>query len=430
MTVTYDPRHPAYYDEADLREELLRVYDLCHGCRLCWNLCPSFNSLFELIDQRDGNVHALTPAEQDRVVDECYQCKLCYMKCPYVPPHEWQLDFPRLMLRAAAGMRRRGRGDLSDQFFGRTDLMGALNSRLAPVVNAAIGTPGSLPRRIMERTLGIAAQRLLPLYAVERFSTWFQRRQRPAVDGRNGRVAVFPTCLVEYQRPEIGHDAVKVLERNAVACDVPRATVCCGMPWLDCGDVDAFVKQARRNVPLLAEQVRQGRDIVVLQPTCGYALKQEYPRYVQDEAARLVGEHTFDVFEYLLKIHREPGKGLDLEFRGHVPQSITWHAPCHLRAQNIGYKTRDLLKLTGAQVTVVDRCAGIDGTWGLRAVNYPLARKVARPLRDAINTARSEAVATDCALASGAILEETGRQPVHPIQVLARAYGIPEEPKK
>ncbi|MBI4492979.1 MAG: 4Fe-4S dicluster domain-containing protein [Chloroflexi bacterium] len=430
MTTTYDPRHPAYYDEDDLRGELGRVFDLCHGCRLCWNLCPSFGSLFDMIDTRhDGNVGAMAAAEQDRVVDECYQCKLCYVKCPYVPPHEWNLDFPRLMLRAAATRRERHGGNLADQFLGRTDLVGALSSAVAPVANAALGQPGSLPRRLMEQVVGIAAQRVLPLYAVERFSVWFKKRPRPALEARNGRVAVFQTCLVEYQNPAIGHDAIKVYERNGIACDVPEGTVCCGMPWLDAGDVRAFIEQARKNARVLAAEVRQGKDVVVLQPTCGYVLKKEYPDYVGSEDAKLVGAHTYDVAEYLVRVHRAEGKGLDLQFSGPVPETITWHAPCHLRAQNIGFKSRDLLKLTGAKVVVVDKCAGIDGTWGLRARNYALARKVAQPLKAAIEKAHSAVVAGDCHLANGAIIEETGQRPLHPIQVLARAYGIAEEPQ-
>lgn len=435
MTTTYDPRHPAYRDEADLRGELTRVFDLCHGCRLCWNLCPSFGSLFDLIDARDGEVGELTHTEQDRVVAECYQCKLCYVKCPYVPPHEWQLDFPRMMLRATA-VRHQQRGlDVSNQFLGRTDLLGRVSTTAAPLLNRITGTPGSLPRRVMERTVGIAADRVLPPYARERFSTWWRKRARPAMPTADRRVAVFTTCLVEYQDPTIGHDLVKVYERNGVACDVPDGTVCCGMPWLDGGDVDAFLQQAQRNVAALAPAVRGGADVVVPQPTCGYVLKREYPAYVGGEDARLVAEHTYDVAEYLMRVHK--ARGLDTSFPGEVPESITWHAPCHLQAQRIGHKSRELLQLTGATVTVVQKCSGVDGTWGYRAENYELARQVAQPLGEAVRTqvgaaagaGVSHLVAGDCHLANGAITQETGQVPVHPVQVLARAYGIaPERP--
>lgn len=428
MTTTYDPRHPKYYDEGDLRGELTRVYDLCHGCRLCFNLCPSFPSLFDMIDARDGDVAGLTPAEQDRVVDECYQCKLCYVKCPYTPPHEWELDFPRLMLRAEAVRHHKGKLDLADQFLGRTDLLGKLSTAAAPVVNKLTERPGSLPRRIMEKTVGIASERLLPPYARQRFSTWFKKRTPAAPARVQARAALFPTCLVEYQNPKIGHDLVKVLERNEVACSLPAGEACCGMPWLDAGDVDAFVKQGRQNVKVLAEAVRAGSDIVVPQPTCGYVLKREYPTYVGGADAELVAANTYDAAEYLWRLHKGEGTALATDFAGDVPEEITYHVACHLQAQNIGLKSRDVMKLTGAKVNVVAKCSGIDGTWGYRAENYELARKVAQPLAQAIEKAGPAAVVTgDCHLANGAITQETGRQPLHPIQLLARAYGIPEE---
>jgi glycerol-3-phosphate dehydrogenase subunit C len=203
--------------------------------------------------------------------------------------------------------------------------------------------------------------------------------------------------------------------------------VCCGLPWLDQGHVDNFEKQARENVAILAEAAKKGQDIIVLQPSCGYVIKKEYPDYVETDDARLVAEHTFDVSEYLMKVHREREGGLDKEFTGKVPETVTWHAPCHLRAQEIGYKSRDLMRLTGTQIKVVDKCSGIDGTWGLRAENYELARNVAKPLIESITNNNSEVVAGDCRLANNVILEETGRQPMHPVQLVARAYGIPEE---
>ncbi len=190
MTTTYDPEHPAYLDEGDLRVELERVYDLCHGCRLCFNLCPSFPTLFDTIDARDGDVGAMTPAEQDQVVDECYQCKLCYLKCPYVPPHEWELDFPRLMMRAHAVRQSEGlplKQRLTDQALARTDLLGTVSSAVAPLVNAATGTPGSWARRMMEKTVGMASGRLLPPYARQRFSSWFRRRPHHRHPGPGGR---------------------------------------------------------------------------------------------------------------------------------------------------------------------------------------------------------------------------------------------------
>jgi glycerol-3-phosphate dehydrogenase subunit C len=428
LTTTYDPDHPAYYDEKDLRQELERVYDLCHGCRLCVSLCPSFPTMFDFIDARDGDVAAMTPAEQDQVVDECYQCKLCYVKCPYTPPHEWELDFPRLMLRAAAARPKTIKERVTTQALSRTDQSGKLASRLAPLANAALGTPGSSLRKVMDRVVGIASERVLPPYARVRFTTWFKKRGAGILGrAQQGRVAVFPTCLVEYQNPAVGQDLVKVYERNGVSCELADGVGCCGAPWLHSGDFKSFRKQAAKNVTKLADAVRAGADIVVPQPTCGYVLKRDYPDYLKTADASLVGSHTYDAAEYLWRLHKGEETSLDTDFAGDVPTSTAYHAPCHLQAQNIGLRGRDLMKLTGTKVTVVQKCSGIDGMWGLRAENYELSRKVAQPLKAGLEKADAEVFTGDCHLANGAILQETGIAPMHPLQLLARAYGIPTE---
>jgi glycerol-3-phosphate dehydrogenase subunit C len=433
LTVTYDPKHPAYYDETDLRAEMTRVYELCHGCRLCHNLCPAFPSLFQMIDAKDGAVDLLTAAEQDRVVDECYQCKLCYVKCPYVPPHEWELDFPRLLLRAEAVRHAKGadgiRTRITNQVLGRTDLIGKLATATAPLTNALTQTPGSLTRRLMQKTTGIASERLLPPYTRTRFTTWFKKRvPGPLGREKQASAALFPTCLVEYQNPAIGQDLVKVYERNGVECSLVEGAGCCGAPWLHSGEMEAFEHQARKVITGLAAAVRQGKDIVVPQPTCGYVLKRDYVVHVGGSDAELVAAHTYDAAEYLWRLHRDESTSFDTDFSGDVPETTAYHAPCHLRAQNIGLRSRDLIKLTGTKVTLVDKCSGIDGTWGYRQEHYDEARKVASVMARGITDAGAEVVAGDCHLANGAIFQETGRVAVHPLQLLARAYGIQPEP--
>jgi glycerol-3-phosphate dehydrogenase subunit C len=433
MTTTYDPNDASYWDEGDLRQEMTRVFDLCHGCRLCFKFCPSFPTMFQAIDQHDDQDAAkMTTAEQDQVVDECFNCKLCYVNCPYTPgQHEWAIDFPRLMLRSEAVLKKTrpepAKERLTDQVFGRTDLAGKLGSHSAAAANKAIAKPGSPVRKVMEKTLGIASQRVLPPYAKQRFSTWFKQRARLRFQRRQGSVAIFPTCLVEYSDTGIGKDLVRVYEHNGIECSLPEGQVCCGAPWLHEGDVDRFKDHARKNLPILAKAVRDGNDIVVPQPTCGYVLKQDYRSYAPGPEADLVAEHTYDAAEYLMKVHKGDGTALSTDFDGPVPAAITYHAPCHLRAQNIGLKSRDLMRLTGAKVTVVAECSGIDGTWGLRADNYDAARGVAKKMVTAMEKAGTEVIAGDCSLANGGIVEETGTKPVHPISLVARAYGITEE---
>jgi Fe-S oxidoreductase len=321
-------------------------------------------------------------------------------------------------------------GRLADELLGRTDTLGKLGSKAAPLVNRATATPGSLARRVMEKATGVAAERVLPPYAKTRFSTWFRKRGPLRLARRQGSVALFPTCLVEYQHPGIGKDLVKVYARNGIECSLPEGQVCCGAPWLHSGDVPNFRKQAERNVAVLAAEVRAGRAVVVPQPTCAYVLKKDYPDYVGGDDADLVAANTYDAAEYLMKVHKGADTALEVTFGGEVPEKITYHAPCHLRAQNIGLKSRDLMKLTGAKVTVVAECSGIDGTWGLKAENYDRAKGVARKMRVAMERLGVDTIAGDCSLANGSIAEETGTVPVHPISVVARTYGIDEEPDR
>ena len=435
MTITYDPLNPVYLNEADTREELTRVYDLCHGCRLCFKFCPSFPTLFSYIDQHeDQDAGKMTIAQQDHVADECFQCKLCYVNCPYTPgQHEWALDFPRLMLRVDSMRRANGhvsvRNKVTTAMLGRTDALGMAATSSGPIANMVMGAKtGSIVRKLVEKTAGVSSVRLLPAFARQRFSTWFNRRPKAVIEKLQGKVTVYPTCLVEYQEPKIGHALVNVYERNCIECSLSDAG-CCGAPFLHSGDMAQFTKVAVKNVATLAAEVRKGTDIVVPQPTCGYVLKKDYLDYVGGPDAKLVAEHTYDAAEYLMKVHKTEGSSLDINFVGEVPESVTYHTPCHLRAQNIGLKSRDLMKLTGTKIKLVQQCSGIDGMWGLRAENAELSLPIAAKLGEMVREAASEVVAGDCHLANTAITEQTGETPLHPLEVVARAYGIKPERK-
>lgn len=441
MTTTYDPFHPAYLDKTDLREEMDRVFDLCHGCRLCFKFCPSFPTLFAAIDEHDDQDAAkITDAQAFQVVDECFNCKLCgEVNCPYTPgKHEWALDFPRLMLRAKAFQQADGqksvRSRVTDKALAKADLVGTVNSGpAAPLVNKVLGTPGSGLRKAVGKVVGIHPERILPPYARTRFSTWFKDHTPRLARPKQGDVAVFPTCLVEYTDTQVGRDLVGVYERNGLSCSLPEGVRCCGAPALHQGDLPAFRKDAAHNVAILADAIRaaeaRGEDltVVVPEPTCGYVLKQDYVDYLGTEDAQLVASHTRDAAEHLVAVHKDPDTELDTAFTGEVPEKVVYHAPCHLRAQSIGLRSRDLMKLTGAKVTVVAECSGIDGTWGLRSENYDAARRVAAKMAKAIDKAGADVVAGDCSLANGGIRQETGQTPQHPLSVVARAYGIPTD---
>jgi glycerol-3-phosphate dehydrogenase subunit C len=423
--MTLDIRQPDFWKLDQVDAEQRRVYDICSGCRRCLPLCPSFKLMFERLDTEavDGDVEKLAVGDVKEVVDLCYQCKLCYNHCPYTPPHRWQVDFPRLMLRARSAEARQRGVKLQDRFLGNTGLVGTLGSLTAPVSNWAMGA--WVNRKFMEVAVGIHSKRRLPPFHRETFSRWFDSRRRAATPASRpaGRVALFATCSVEYNDPATGKAAVAVLEKNGVDVSLP-AQRCCGMPYLDGGAVKEAKRLIADNVRTLAEAVREGREIVVPGPTCSYMLKQEYPWLDGSEDATLVATHTRDLFEYLAGLHAQ-GR-LDTTFPA-PPGRIAYQLPCHLKAQNLGTKSADVLRLTGAEVETIEQCSRVDGTWGLKKEYHELSLKLAEPLFRDIEAARPERVATDCPLAALQIRQGAARIAQHPIRILAEAYGLTVE---
>ena len=421
--MSLDTGSKAFWDESAVETDLKRVSDICNGCRRCFNLCPSFNDLFARLDRDevDGDAEKLTQPDLKNVTDLCYQCKLCFNHCPYTPPHRWEVDFPRLMLRAKAVQTRRDGQPLQDRFLGQVDVIGRLGNLFAPLINWL--SRNALSRRLMEKAIGIHRDRILPDYASQTFQQWFDRHPGTGSSESGKKVLLFYTCSVNFNEPEIGKACVRVLERNGVEVRCPEQR-CCGMPFLDSGDIKATRDNAAANVASLQPWAAQGYDIVVPGPTCSYMLKHEYPWLLKSENSKAVAARTFDICEYLMLLHGE-GK-LDTRFaRG--AGKIAYQAPCHLRAQNIGFKSRDLMQLIpGTSVQVFEKCAAIDGTWGLKEQYFDLSLKVAEPLLNGIRESRPDLAVSDCSLAALQIQQGTGTKPLHPVQVLAMAYGLKE----
>ncbi len=426
----YGPADADFYDQTAIRKEIDRVFDICVGCRRCLPLCPSFPALFDAADRVDGDCEKVPDADWDRVADLCYQCKLCYPHCPYTPAddHRFAIDFPRLMLRSKAARAKRDGVTTQDKVLGAPDLIGFLGGLTAPFSNWA--NQLSANRLIAEKTLGIARGRRLPTFHRQSFEKWWSRRHGPSPKAppSEREVTLFPTCFVNWHDPDTGKAAVGVLEHNRCSVSSPPFQ-CCGMPALDGGDMEGFRRNAEANLEVLALEVDAGRDVVVPGPTCSFVIKNEYPSLLTGEAAETaarVAKRTFDVCEYLMVLKRR--KELDTDFHGPAPATIAYHLPCHLKVQNIGFKSRDVLKLIpGTKVTMIDQCSAMDGTWGMKREFYELSKEVAKPLFDAIDAAKPDAVVSDCPLAAIQISEGTGAEPVHPVKVLRDAYGLPHE---
>lgn len=429
MPPIYDPNDPAYLDRRSLDEELTRVFDLCQGCRMCVGYCDAFPVLFEAADRYDQDVTRLSAQERAAVVDACFQCKLCTVRCPYVPPHEWALDFARLMQRARAVQRSEERVDvrerLTDVALASMNVTGPLGSALAPLANRAL-RPGSPVRMVGERFAGIAARRRLPSYARRRFSSWFRARRAPAIAESTGSAALYPSCFVEYMEPGIGAATTAVLERLGVRVRLAEPRRCCGAPWLHQGQLDRFRAQASVVAAGLAAALDAGAEVIVVpQPTCAYVLRHDYPAYLGTETAARVGRAVRDPSDYVMELVRS---GVALPEPSRELGAVTYHAACHLQAQGRGLRARDLLERLGARVSVVARCSGIDGTWGWRTSAQPTSVRMAQRLARDVRGRGSSVVVGDCHLANTALDEQLGISPQHPMELVAEALGVVPEP--
>ena len=412
---------PKFADPAAFKAETEKVYDICAGCRRCFNLCPSFDVLFKGIDDQDGEPQNVPSSTLNEVVDLCYYCKLCFNHCPYCPPHRYDLDFPRLMLWGKHLKAKEHPPALRDRLLVNVELMGLLAGMVAPLTNWAVRQRPI--RWLMEKVIGIHRKRLFPRFHRQSFSAWFGRNKTSAGPGREEKekVALFYTCYVNRNDPEIGRATVQVLQKNKVEVICPEQE-CCGMPYFDIGDLDTVRRKARSNLKTLAAAVDAGYKIVSPMPTCSLMIKKEYPDLVPTEEARKVAANTYDLCEYLMKLESQ-GKFVK-EFTS-SPGKIAYQIPCHLRNQNIGFKSRDLMKLIpGTTVEVIERCSGHDGSFGVKEEYYDLSIKVGRKAFRAIEEAEPDLVASDCPLSGIALTESTGRKSLHPIQVIHKAYGL------
>lgn len=390
----------------NLDAELHRVATVCHECRLCFNLCDTFPKIFSLIDAKDGEVEKVSPTELAKTAEDCFECKLCYPKCPYTPPHRFQINFPELMQEVKNREASTGI-PLQDRLLSHPVLMGSLGSLAAPLMNRLAEQP--LFRLLLEKTTGIHRERKMPTFYAETLDRWM-RRHKPA---SGEPVVLFGTCFVNFHRPQTGKAAVFVLEKLGFSVLYPKQH-CCGMPALDVGDLRRAKAWAKETINSLYPLAQEKKPIVCPGPSCSLMLKQEIPRLLPDDPrAQTVSSATKDLCEFLT-LQKE--KLIPLLTPLH--RDLAYHFPCHLRVQNIGPKSRDLLSLISPKVKFLEECSAMDGTWGLKARHYAQSRRLSSKLTEKIE---HESIATDCPLAGLQLAQTTGRQPKHPIEYLAEA---------
>ncbi|WP_038051851.1 heterodisulfide reductase-related iron-sulfur binding cluster [Thioalkalivibrio sp. ALJ1] len=430
-----DWKNPEFYNEESLFAELERVYDICHGCRRCVSLCNSFPTLFDLVDESETfEVDGVDKKDYWKVVDHCYLCDLCYLtKCPYVPPHEWNVDFPHLMLRAKAVRYQSEGAKASHKLMSSTDTVGKLAG--IPVVAGAVNAANKngAVRKMLDKTMGVHPDAPVPEYHSKKGRSRLAKAAKgvsnPEPAGATqGKVALYATCYGNYNEPHLVEDLVKVFEHNGIEVTLVEKEQCCGMPKLELGDLKSVEASKDANIPAMKRMIDQGYDIVAPVPSCVLMFKQELPLMFPDDADVIaVRDRIFDPFEYLMERHKD-GK-LNTDFPEKLGK-IAYHAACHLRVQNMGLKTRDLLKLVpDTEIDVIERCSGHDGTYGVKSEFYETASKICRPVVSRVQKAESDHYSSDCPMAGHMI--ENGLQgkgedkaPEHPLTLLRQAYGL------
>ena len=432
-------RHPlnwqtdeSFFDEASLMSELERVYDICHGCRRCFNLCNAFPTLFDAIDDSDTmELDGVDKKVYWDVVDHCYLCDMCFMtKCPYVPPHEWNLDFPHLMLRAKAVRYKKEGAKFRDKLLTSTDTVG--NIAGIPVVSSVVNAANNigLTRQVLKTLLGVHPDAVVPKYHSNKL-----RKQAPALINNNievestehtkGRVVLFTTCYGNVNAPEIGIDLIKVFQHNSIEVRLADREQCCGMPKLELGDLDAVQKAKNINIPELLKYVKDGWDIVGPIPSCVLMFKQELPLlFPDDKDVAAVADAIYDPFEYLMLRHKS-GK-LKTDFKTPLGK-IAYHVACHLRVQNMGNKTRDCLQLVpDTNIETIERCSGHDGTYAVKTEFHKVSMKICKPIVTRVEKSECDYYSSDCPMAGHQIANglKDNKAPTHPLSLLRIAYGL------
>jgi glycerol-3-phosphate dehydrogenase subunit C len=435
-------RHPIAWEDPDFADrskteaEMRRIFEICHGCRRCFNLCDSFPRLFELIDNSaTEDLDSVPVADYRTVTAACTLCDMCFMtKCPYVPPHEFNVDYPHLMLRYRAVELKEKGIPWNERQLVDTDRNGRLAALAAPLVNWASERRNTLTRPLLEKAAGVDRNAELPKYHGRTFMMRAKRAAPPldrTAPAAGRKAVLFATCFVNYNNPGIGEAARAVLARNGVETEVAYPQ-CCGMPHLEHADLARVATAARQVSTTLGAWIDRGFDVIALVPSCALMLKFEWPLILPDDpAVKRLARATFDISEYLVDIARKEGLAPGLK---PLDGGVTLHIACHARAQNIGQKSAEMLRLLpDAKINVIERCSGHGGSWGVLKENFATALKVGRPVARQALREPQPFVASECPLAGMHVLqgmellakdERLPERAHHPIELVARAYGI------
>jgi len=439
-----------FYNEDKLENEMRRIFEVCHGCRRCFNLCESFPSLFDMIDKVEV-LEKVPSSDFKKVVDKCTLCDLCYNnKCPYVPPHEFNIDFPHLMLRYRAveqkkknesnilekpptrikettgflgaehankeykapvhdGVNRKlvlqKESELSQQLLTKMDRNGKILTKL-PVFLTSFMMKNGLTRFILDSMNLVHKDAYLPPFTHGTLMDKQVEKQQLA-NASTEKVILYTTCLGNYNKPELVNYSKTILEKNGVQVVVDYKQ-CCGMPQFEQGDLDAVSKSAKATSTYLVDNyISKGYKVVTVVPSCSLMLKAEWANVLPDnENVLSVKKNTMDITEYIVYLAKKNGGKLPTQDElKEVPYSVSLHHACHSRAQNMGNKGLEMLKfIPNLKVTAIQRCSGHGGSFGVKKQHFDTAVKFGQPvakkiLQDA-KKSTNHILSSECPLAA------------------------------
>jgi Fe-S oxidoreductase len=353
------------------------------------------------------------------VADLCVNCQMCRLECPA------GIDIPRLMIEAKAAFVASDGLRLGDWLLTRLDWFSALGTVLSPLANWALANRQI--RWLLEKTLGLAQGRKLPRFAPRSFLRRAHRRRLTRPTRRTGRkVLYFVDTYANYHDTQLGEALVAVMEHNGVAVYVVPGQTQSGMAMLSVGGVDRARAVAARNVELLAEAVRQGYTIVASEPSAALCLTHEYPALLDDEDTRLVAQNTVEACTYLWNLHLVGKLQLDMK---PVNATVAYHMPCHMKALQVGSPGEQLLRLIpGLSVHSVEKgCSGMAGMFGLKKKNYRNSLRAGWPLISSLRESNWQAGTTECSACKMQMEQGTSKPTIHPLKLLAMAYGLMPE---
>ena len=421
--LTYDPEDEIYWNEDFLKKEVTRIFEICHGCRMCFKFCDSFPNLFSFIDNNhNGDVAQLKEKEIGSVMDDCFQCKLCEVQCPYTPRdlHKYQLDFPKLVHRFRAIKKKKSGLGLREKLFAKVDSMAKLARLSFGLVNKL--NRSSFHRYFIEKIFGIHRKKFLPFFAKQTFDKWADKNHYTKED--NAEVFLFQTCYVQHNEPQIGKDTLFVFKKNQIDTVCAKGLQCCGMPAWENGDLNSLRNQAESNFKILMPYVNKGLKIIVINPTCAMMMRREYPELLKKshrEDAKKLAEAIRDTGEYLWSIRKQ--ERFCKDFKTTPGPSVGHHAPCHLRAQAVGFKGRDLLRqIPGVTPKLITQCCGHDGSYAMKKEYFDASKRIGKKAFDEMKQTSSQVWSTECPLAAIQFKQHASVKPMHPMTILAKAY--------